>query len=210
VHATRWDPVASCWVHDDHDPELCYEHLQAGIQAFRSSVPEILLRHRFTRRILTDSMIVALVESGVKVDLTPEPSPLQSRSQRGIYQAGPKPCLTVIPASSTSQPPYGGPTWRRYARRIRRPRRRWHLSPYRMSLDPSEYWDLVAASLKAMRKPYVAIALRTYAAGSKKDQRHRALLEGLAHHGLARRLRFADPIELCAQIDGTTPESATN
>jgi hypothetical protein len=199
VHATRWDDTQRVWIADRDNPELWLKHLQVGLDSFKASMGAPPLRYRFTRGLSSEAMLAALGRSGVRVDLTPEPTPGRyfQRLPRGPYRlSGPQDPL-VIPCSSSSRPPRAGSLWRRSARRLRLgPFARWYLNPYRALQSPTEFWDEVTRAVSEAPQPYVSIAFRTQPPASWYDIRQRELFDTLIDHPLARTLRFSDPFDL--------------
>jgi hypothetical protein len=204
VHATRWDEAETAWVLDTRNPDVWLEHLRVGLDAYTASMGAPPLRHRFTIDVTSAPMVAALRQAGVRVDLKAAGTPASGYFDRlpcepylarsGSRSEGP----WVIPASSISLPlRYGGPAWRKNARRVRRgPFNRVRLNPYGLSLTPAEYWDLVGLSITELPRPYISIAFRTWLEDSWQDARQRALLNALVDHPLARTVRFADPLEI--------------
>ncbi len=202
VHATRWHDGEGSWVADTTNPDVWLEHLRVGLDAFKDSMGVAPLRHRFTRGLTSTDMLTALGQAGVRVDLTPESSPIRyfRRPPSGPYRpAGATATKTpwVIPASSwtPSWSRHAGGVWSRSRRRLRwGPFARWHLTPFARSLSPDQYWDQVARSVAEMPNQYVSIAFRSQSEASWYDLRQRALIDALADHPFARRLQFADPL----------------
>jgi hypothetical protein len=211
VHATRWNDTERVWVADKDNPDVWLKHLQIGLDAFKTSMATPPLRHRFTRGLISEAMMTALGQSGVRVDLTPEPAPRRfaERLPREPYRPlGPADPL-VIPGSSSSRSPHsGGSFWRRSTRRLHvGPSARWYLNPYRPGQSPTEYWDEVARGVSQLPRPFVSIALRTQPDASWFGIRQRALLDALTAHPLARTLRFADPLDFALTGSGAPPRT---
>lgn len=84
---------------------------------------------------------------------------------------------------------------RRLAKAILRwPHRNLPLSPHKQWPDPHTYWDLVERAADEGPARYIALAVRTDAAGSLAYGRARPLFEYLPNHPIARRLRIVDPL----------------
>src|SRR5262249_53956771 len=67
---------------------------------------------------------------------------------------------------------------------------------------PSEryFWDLVAYQLRAMRTPYLSLAIRTDSPTSDKMTKLFRLFAELPRHPIAKRLRFIDPLSARREI----------
>jgi hypothetical protein len=206
VHATQWHDAKQMWVAETQRPDVRLEHLQVGLDAFTGCMGTAPLRHRFTTDVKSRAMVTALRRAGVGVDLKPADTPRLhyfERPAREPYlptgsagREGP----WIIPATSTTWSQlYGGSTWRRAARRLRRgPFKQVSVDPYRGEQGPIVFWDRVARSIADLPRPYVSIAFRTERQDSWEDARHQAVLEALVDHRLARTLRFADPLEFAS------------
>ncbi|MGH9224498.1 MAG: hypothetical protein ACRD2W_12135 [Acidimicrobiales bacterium] len=103
--------------------------------------------------------------------------------------------VALLPLSSALVRPVQ-PRWRQAAGVVKR--RSWP-EPRVMRMagwahSPQLFWDRAARHIRASRRPFLSLALRTDAPGSGDATRTWALLEHLPRHPLARRLRFVDPV----------------
>jgi hypothetical protein len=112
--------------------------------------------------------------------------------------------LWIVPLTAADPRP-AEPWQRRAARRLALrslPRHR-PLAPHRPWRSATAYWDLVAAHLDAMERPYLALALRTDRPDHPVAVRVRALLDELVDHPLASRLWFVAPEAAIDALTGT-------
>lgn len=109
--------------------------------------------------------------------------------------------LIMVPLT-TYRPDSREPRWRRLARRLRRRSRPklQVLYPSANWPEPTTFWDLAERELQSMRDPYLSLAVRTDAADSRLMAAERQILESLARHPLAERLRFVDPLENISRL----------
>jgi hypothetical protein len=211
VHCARWNPAIGRWVKDD-DPTAWLEHLRVALGAYSSRFGTPPARHRFTTVPgLTNKMLETLATAKVLVDLSDEPRPRRNpmaRTPDGVSFANPDMPLTIIRGTATRTYPGRGSLLRKAARRIRYPRSRWYLSPYRI-IEPRTYWDLVTSAIERMPLAvrYVSLAMRTNAEGSPADQRQGELLRHFSRHPISRMVYFADPLEYALAHAGRPVEN---
>ena len=198
VHASRWDGRRQRWTIDTCNEDVWFEELNVGLDAYTAARGEAPRRFNFTRSLTNDAIRSRLMSAGVRIDLSPEPSPRKHKTAANwaphVEHRGSGVPLWMIPANAGL--PHSGSTMQRWARRARYGRHaRWHLHPYREQ-SPTQFWDDIARSCAEAPFPYVVLALRTSAAGSWTDHRQRAVLDALIQHPFARHLAFADPLDL--------------
>jgi len=78
------------------------------------------------------------------------------------------------------------------------PRRVLHLSETWKSAK--FYWDLVTVQLRAMRRPYLSLAIRTDAPGTLPFTNARSLLQSFLDHPLSRRVDLVDPLDVARDL----------
>jgi hypothetical protein len=232
-HSFRFDTRAKRWLSDYADTDWA-EHCQTmAFDAFRARTGERCSLHRYGDHFLSDRLVANAQRLGARVDLTAEPGlravrrlargepvtgtlPDYRRLPRAPYRASgddfrrPDPQrrdgMWIVPL--TAADPRRAEPWRRRAlRRMTMHTRPAHrpLLPHRPWRSARAYWDLVAAHLGTMERPYLAIALRTERPEHPVAVRVRALLDTLVDHPLAPNLWFVDPE---AAIDALTTEIA--
>ena len=226
-HAWRWDEDANHWVVDHGDPAWVEHCVSTSFETYRAHFGMACELHRFGDRFLSSDVVRLLRELGARFDLTVEPgaprnvlgpgeqstgsTPDYARAPREPYRPsaadflvpdpGADSALWLIPQSSADPSP-ALPIARRLARKARHPFRPAHrpLTLYRAWSSPRAYWDLVERHVDSLVNPYLAFALRSGEPEAVDEQRVRAVLDHLAQHPLARRLRFTDPASASAEL----------
>ena len=211
VHATRWHDAEQVWV----PRRICRMYASSTSRSdstrFTDSMGTPPRRNRFTTNVKNPSMAAALEDVLAWESISNQPirhhsttSNVQpaSRIPRLVRRArkvrGPFPPPQPLGVSAMA-----GAAARRAARRLYRgPFRQMPVDPYRGKQSPTEFWDDVARSISDLPRPYVSIAFRAERQDSWEDARHRALLEALIDHRLARTVRFADPQEIAVKSQG--------
>jgi hypothetical protein len=222
VHPLRWSEPLGTWFHDFADSRWIAECVEESFASYSSVFGASPAIHRFGARFLSDDLVGLLERLGFRVDLTLEPGygsprgaphqvpmtgtlPNWIRARRVPYR--PRQCdyrradhrsgrdIVIVPLTS-ARTRFEKPRLWRAARAIRRGfrSRPLPLNPWREWPSAQYYWDLVAAELDAMPKPYLALVVRTDHPESAPARRARLLLEHLPHHPIASRLRFVDPV----------------
>ena len=237
AHAIRWSPKRKIWVHDFADREWLAHCARFSLESFAQWAGRPAERTRWGAGLLTNEIIAALDECGVKIDLTLEPvagwgltatevaTSIDTSPMVGEYtdcRAAPRvpfhPAhhdfrvsdgesgrdLLMVPLSTA---PVISPLslWRRVARSLRYGSKAGAadvqvLYPGVEWPSPGFYWDLVAKQLRAMKRPYLSLAIRTDADDLKIAARVRRLFEALPDHPLATRLRFVDPLAVATNL----------
>jgi hypothetical protein len=222
VHPHAWRSVenANHWVVDHGDTSWVEHCVATSFETYRAHFGAVCALHRFGDGFLSTDVVRLLTELGARFDLTVEPgapanplvpgerstgsTPDYARAPREPYRpsAGdflvPDPsadtALWLIPQSS-ADPSSALPVVRRIGRKARRPFRPSHrpLTLYRAWSSPQAFWDLVERHVDSLERPYLAFALRSEDPAAPDARRVRAVLDELAQHPLARRLRFTDP-----------------
>ena len=220
VHPLRWSEPQGTWLHDFADSVWMAECVEESFGSYSEVFEEAPAIHRFGAGFLSEDLVALLERLGSRVDLTLEPGspgaapdevpmtgelpnwicaprvPYRPR-QRDYRRADSRNGRDIVMVPLTSaRTRFEKPLSWRAARAIRRGfrSRPIPLNPWRAWPSAEYYWDLVAAELDAMPKPYLALAVRTDHPESVLGRRARLLLEHLPHHPVASRLRFVDPV----------------
>jgi hypothetical protein len=215
-HPIRWSAAHGCWVHDFGDAEWVAHSLRAALRAFARGAGEPARRYRCGAGFMTDEMCAVMDECGVQVELALEPvagwglssaevptsvdgSPIVgaytdcSGAPRTAYHpsrrdfrvratAEARNVLMVPLSTATVRPsPESEPEVR-------------VLYPSVPCPEGTSFWDLAAAEVDAMERPYLSIGVRTDAADMDLTARVRSVLAELPRHPLAARLAFVDPL----------------
>jgi hypothetical protein len=234
VHALRWDEPRGRWCHDFADPDWVAHCLDSSFEAFAGAFGHTPPVHRSGGAFLTNDIVGLLERWGVSYDLTIEPGPrlaanpfaeVPMKGKLPDYQRVPttpyRPSradfrradkrgreVMMVPLSSTRRRLEERRGWR--AAQVVSLGRRPRLAPlfmWRGRPGPDGYWDLVARHLASMRRPLLAIAVRTDMPDSEVAARVRGTLERLPRHPLARHLRLVDPgVALKARAEGLSPD----
>jgi hypothetical protein len=233
VHPLRWSEPLGTWLHDFADSEWIAECVEESFVSYCGVFGVSPAIHRFGARFLSDDLVALLERLGIRVDFTLEPGSgsyggaphqvpmtgalpnciraprMPYRPRYGNYRRADDRNgrdIVMVPLTSARTRFEKPPLWRA-ARAIRRGfrSRPIPLNPWREWPSAQFYWDLVAAELDAMPKPYVALAVRTDHPESPSGRRARLLLEHLPHHPIASRLRFVDPLNEVPAFCSPTP-----
>jgi hypothetical protein len=226
-HSFRLDRESGRWRSDYADADWV-EHCQSvAFDGFAAATGEPCVRHRYGDHFLTPRIVATAERLGARVDLTAEPGLRAARRlARHEPAAGVIPDCRDLPRVpyraraddwqrpddaradgmwivplTTADPRPAEPWPRRALRRVAGHGNPPHrpLLPHRPWRSATAYWDLVAARLAEMDRPYLALALRTERADHPVAVRVRATLDALATHPLAANLWFVDPV---AVVDG--------
>jgi len=211
MHHIRWSEAHAAWVHDWADPVWIDQCTRASLAAFAewAGAPARLLRSG--AGFLSNEIVAAAEQCGVRLELALEPGAGWGQQAREVP--------TAVDSS-----PIVGPfcDCRDAPREVYRPSRRDFrtagaqgrgilvvpLSTFNDKKDgrvrvfyPTEawrsrvqLWNLLEERLAEMTRPYVSLAIRTDAQAERLTQRVWAILDALASHPIARRLRFVDPL----------------
>jgi hypothetical protein len=212
MHTIRWSDAHAAWVHDFADPAWLDQCTRASLDAFAEWAGTPARHLRSGAGFLSNEIVAAAEQCGVRLEMTLEPG-----AGWGGLQA------REVPTAVDSSPIVGPYCDCRAApREVYRPSARDYrtadaqgreilvvpLSTFRDVHDgrvrvfyPTEawrsrvqLWNLLEERLAEMRRPYVSLAIRTDAQAERLTQRVWAIVDALATHPIARRLRFVDPL----------------
>jgi hypothetical protein len=215
-HPIRWSDAHGQWVHDFDDADWVAHSLRSALGAFERGAGERPRRYRCGAGFVSNEMFEVLDECGVELDLALEPVAgwgLWSREVPSGVDASPM-VGAYSDVSGAPRVPYRPA---RHDFRVRASGAGRHVlvvpvttvtvkpspdvAPEVRVLYPSvadgsaaSFWDLAAAEIETMEKPYLSIGVRTDAADVALTARVRQVLEALPKHPLAERLDFVDPI----------------
>ena len=230
THAVRWDGGSGAWIHDITDRSWLADAHETGFAAFEDAFGVACTRHRGGAGIYDQFLVDTVERLGAKVDSALEPRtsvPVGFLVNTGVDaspMASPSPCcikaprqayrpsagaflepggdgsMVLIPASTSR---LRHPLWRTAGSMVKNRQLPsvQMLYPDHFS-DPAAFWDLVALELRLMRRPYVNIALRTDAPGSRQFNTSTAVFAALAKHPLARRLEIVDSLAAAERLVG--------
>jgi hypothetical protein len=230
-HSFRFDAAAGRWRSDYADADWAQHCQTMAFEAFHARTGEACALHRYGDHFLSRDLVANAERLGARVDLTAEPGlrPVR-RLARGELVTGALPDYRGLPrepyrASTgdfrvpdehrnagmwivplTAADPRAAEAFpRRLLRRMTLHGQPAHrpLLPHRPWRSARAYWDLVAAYLDTMERPYLAVALRTERPDHPVAVRVRALLDELIDHPVAARLSFVDPVGAIDRLTAT-------
>jgi len=211
MHAIRWSDAHAAWVHDWADPAWLDRCTRASLAAFAEWAGTPARYLRSGAGFLSNEIVAAAEQCGVTLEMALEPGAgwgLQARE---------------VPTAVDSSPIVGAHCDCRDApREVYRPAtrdfraadpqgREMLMVPISTFCDRKDgrvrvfylteawrsrvqLWNMLEERLEEMTRPYVSLAIRTDAQTERLTQRVWAILDALASHPIARRLRFVDPL----------------
>ena len=224
VHPQRWDDAGGFTYSDHTDPEWGRRCVTVAAETFERTFGERPQRASMGGRFIPDTVVDALIDVGVRVDLSVEPglAPIADDrsfghhatapstdfrgyprhpyrvSRRGLRHAArtadDQRPLLEIPRTTYDYPKALAPFKRRLKMTVRGRRSALPLNMWDSFPSPETYWDLVARAVDEAALPYLMVVLRSDPPERPSNQRVRAALAALPQHPLARRLAFVDPL----------------
>jgi len=226
THAGRWDEVRDGWVADHGDPEWVAHCVRTAFASYAETFGEPCLRHRFGDRFTSPAALDLIGSLGARVDLTIEPGkPRTARVDVTAAATGEIPSslhlrsepirhassdMWLLPLTSGDPGP-ALPRPIRLARRLRFAGQPLHrpLTLYRRYTSPDAYWDVVERAVADQPVPYVALVIRSDLPLGPEMEFAGPIMAALLRRPLARRLQFADPVQVVANVASPDAAAAT-